>query len=383
MIMKRTTRLGKRILRRSVACFLAILGLWMFSLTLPGESPLQFLRSWSNATHFVTAALATELGPYKQMEADGVSFWQTLLAGESPLLSVKNQESASETPPTEDSPEEEDGEAETDLENSNADTVVERFFQPADTAGYEQVEGVYIHNRTSKTLDLAALASSPVELALPTDGSPQILIIHTHGSEAYTQTSEDTYNESGTARTTDTQYNIIRVGSEIERIFTGMGLSVLHDTTLYDYPSYNGSYGRSRASVERYLSEYPSLQLVIDVHRDALIGEDGTVYKPATDIDGNKTAQVLMVMGSDDGGLALPNWEKNLTFAMRIQHRMNTLWPGLARPISLLTSRFNQQLAPSSILVEIGSHGNTLQEALAGARLFARSAGQVLLELTQ
>lgn len=305
MIMKRTTSLGKRILRRSVACFLAILGLWMFSLTLPGISPMQFLRSWG------TAALASELSPYEHATTAGASLWQALLASESPLLSSKSPAEAEENAaPPENQTEVEEGEAEAEVEGGNPNTVVERFFQPADTAGYEQVEGVYIHNRTSKSLDLAALASSPIELSLPSDGSPQILIVHTHGSEAYTQVSEDTYHESGTARTTDTQYNIIRVGSEIERIFTEMGLSVLHDTTLHDYPNYNGSYDRSRASVEQYLSEYPSIQLVIDVHRDALIGEDGTVYKTATDIDGNKTAQVLMVMGSNDGGLAHPNWEK-------------------------------------------------------------------------
>lgn len=381
MIMKRTTSLGKRIFRRSVACFLAILGFWMFSLTLPGISPMQ-LFSWFGKAHFTTAALASELGSYEHGTTEGASLWQALLASESPLLSPRSSSDTGDNaaPPSETDGKSEEGEA--NLEGSNTNTVVERFFQPADTAGYEHVEGVYIHNLTSKSLDLAALAAAPIELALPTDKGPQILIIHTHGSEAYAQGNEDTYHESGTARTTDTQYNIIRVGSEIERIFTEMVLSVLHDTNLYDYPSYNGSYDRSRAAVEQHLSEHPSIQLVIDVHRDALVGEDGTIYKTATDIDGNKTAQVLMVMGSDDGGLAHPSWEKNLTLAMRIQHRMNTLWPGLARPIALRSSRFNQQLAPSSILVEIGSHGNTLQEALSGARLFARSAGQVLLELT-
>jgi stage II sporulation protein P len=175
---------------------------------------------------------------------------------------------------------------------------------------------------------------------------------------------------------------VVRVGDEMERVFTELGLTVVHDRTLYDYPKYNGAYDRSAEAVQRYLEQYPSIKIVLDVHRDALVGEDGTVYKAVTRIDGVDTAQVMLVLGSSEGG-EHPNWMQNLSLACRIQESMNTLYPTLARPMTMRSSRYNQQLSNGSLLVEVGTHGNTLQEALAGARLFARAAGQVLLGLKE
>ena len=131
--------------------------------------------------------------------------------------------------------------------------------------------------------------------------------------------------------------------------------------------------------MESYLEQYPTIRVVLDVHRDALVGEDGTIYKPITTVNGEDSAQVMLVMGSH----ALydhPKWEENLSLAVKIQAEMNTLWPTLARPIGLRENRYNQQLTTGSLLVEVGSHGNTLQEALAAARMFARAAGAVLLD---
>jgi stage II sporulation protein P len=202
--------------------------------------------------------------------------------------------------------------------------------------------------------------------------------MHTHGTESFARDGTEPYTETGTAHTTDSSYNIIRVGEEIARIFEEMGVSVLHDTEIYDYPAYNGAYDRSRAGIEAYLEEYPTIQMVLDVHRDALVGEDGTIYKPVVTVDGTKTAQVMLLVGTDDAGAAFPDWTEHLALAMEIQEQMNSLWPGLARPITLRTARFNQQLTKGSLLVEVGSHGNTLEEAVNGARLFARAAGTVI-----
>lgn len=229
-------------------------------------------------------------------------------------------------------------------------------------------------------MDLAAAVAEPVEIALTGEG-PQILIVHTHGTEAYTQDGTDLYQPSdNNTRTLDEAYNVVRVGDEIERVFTEMGLSVVHDRTLYDYPQYNGAYDRSAQGVSAYLEQYPSIQIVLDVHRDALVGEDGTVYKALTEIDGVKSAQVMLVLGSSEGG-EHPDWTANLALAAKVQQSMNNLYPTLARPMALRAARYNQQLSTGSLLVEVGCHGNTLQEALAGARLFARAAGQVLLGL--
>lgn len=244
------------------------------------------------------------------------------------------------------------------------------------------ITGTALFNRTQKAVDLAAVAAAgtPLRFAPAADG-PQILIVHTHGTESFARDGTEPYTETGTAHTTDAGYSVIRLGDEIARIFGEMGLSVLHDTTLYDYPSYNGAYDRARAGIEAVLAEHPTVQMVLDVHRDALVGADGTVYKPVLEVDGVKTAQVMLLVGTDDAGAYFPDWTEHLALAMQIQRQMDALWPDLARPITLRTARFNQQLTKGSLLVEIGSHGNTLDEALAGARLFARATGQVLCGL--
>lgn len=375
---RKTSTPTRSLLRRSVACCIALFGFWLLALASPGGSTLQALQRLSGSPQLVSAALAAELGA--PPSADASSGWQRMLLSESNLLAGFHKSNPANPSPTGEPDDEEDQQK---LQMAPQGKVVEKSFKASDTDGYAKVDDVYVQNKTSKQLDLSAIAALSPDIVLGPNSAPQVLIMHTHGSEAYAQDGSNVYQESGTARTTDPNYNIIRVGDEIGRIFSEMGLSVLHDKTLCDYPNYNGSYDRSKAVVEQYLKQYPSIKIVLDVHRDALIGQDGTVYKAVTEIDGIKTAQILLVMGSDDKGLSHPNWQKNFSLAMRIEHRMNTLWPGLARPIALRTSRFNQQLSNGSILVEVGSHGNTLQESLAGARLFARSAGQVLLELQE
>ena len=256
---------------------------------------------------------------------------------------------------------------------------MERTLVPTSTDGYAYADGLYLYNRTNLSVDLAAAASAPIKAQLPQQG-PQILIIHTHATEAYTPDGSDVYTPSDqNSRTLDENYNMIRVGNEMERVFTEMGLSVLHDKGVYDYPAYNGAYSRSGAAIQNYLAQCPSIQLVLDVHRDALVGSDTTVYKAVTKVDGVKTAQVMLVLGS---GSTHPNWMENLALAARIQRSMDTLYPTLARPMTLRSSVYNQNLTPGSLLVEVGTHGNTLQEALNGAHCFARAAGQVFLNLT-
>jgi stage II sporulation protein P len=201
--------------------------------------------------------------------------------------------------------------------------------------------------------------------------------MHTHATEAYQMDGEDVYQESDDSRTTDENYNMIRVGEEMKAVFEDMGLSVVHDKTTYDYPGYNGSYGRSLAGIQSYLEQYPTIGVVLDVHRDALIDSDGTVYSKTTTIDGEQVAQVMLVVGTNDSGLSHPNWQDNFTLSLKLQGAMLTVADSLPRAIDLRSQRFNQHLTAGSLLVEVGTSGNTLQEALAGARLFAQAAGQV------
>ena len=381
----------KRALRRVAALFFATIALWLLGLTCDlGAACIRLGES----SAFVAAALRCELGPETWGEGiwDQLDRWQQLALGQSSLLrageaDVERQLAAQMDPAdggADSVPAGDEDHAETPLPETTTapEDIQERTLLPADSEGYLSTQGVYLFNYTNQPMDLQALASAQVGVELAEEG-PQILIMHTHGSEAYTMDGTDIYVESDSSRTTDENYNVLRVGDEMQRVFEEMGLKVIHDRTLYDYPQYSGSYDRSCAGVQSWLEQYPSIQVVLDVHRDALIGEDGTVYKAVTEVDGEKTAQVLMIVGTDDLGQEHPYWRQNLALAIQIQKKLDEQWPTLARPITLRSSRFNQQLTRGSLLVEVGSHGNTLQEALRGARLFAQAAGEVLLELKQ
>lgn len=238
-----------------------------------------------------------------------------------------------------------------------------------------------IDNDTNFDIDAAALLNEPLELTLPSEG-PQILIIHTHGSEAYTQDSADRYVETDPTRTDDTNYNVVRVGDVLEASLENFGLNVIHDRDLYDYPSYTGSYSRSGAAVESYLEQYPDIAIVIDLHRDAL-GSGDVIYKTIASIEGTRSSQVMLLIGTGENGLAHPYWKENLKLALRMQDAMDSKYPTLARPVDIVSERYNQHLTTGSMILEVGSNGNTLQEAICAVRLFADAVGPMLSDLVQ
>lgn len=241
--------------------------------------------------------------------------------------------------------------------------------------------GLKLKNETGYTVDVEQILQEGPQLRLPAEG-PQILIIHTHGSEAYTPAGLDRYQTDDPNRTEDCHYNVIRVGDELASRLEEQGLRVLHDREIYDYPSYTGSYGRSAEAVERYLEEYPDIAVVIDLHRDAL-GADGVVYKTMAEEEGTVASQIMILVGTDDSGLEHPNWRSNLSLALYLQDAVTREHPTLMRPVSLVPQRYNQQLTGGSLILEVGCSGNTLQEALAAVRLFAGAAGPALLALAE
>ena len=372
-----------RLLRRGTALFLTTVTVWVLSLTADMGAAAETFRTLAESPAFVSAALRAELGSLPEEEGESLTFWERLALGQSPTLSAGVGREAADVPevpspsPSAGEPDDPEDPEELPAVTAAPEDIVGRTLLPVSGDGYDSAQGVYIENRPGLELDVAAMAQAELARDLPEEG-PQILIVHTHGSEAYTPDGTDTYVATGECRTADKTKSVVRVGEEVAKVLTEMGLTVVHDTELYDYPAYNGSYDRSLAAVEHWLAQYPTIQVVLDIHRDALIGADGTVYKPITTINGESCAQVMLVMGSN----ALydhPDWLGNLTLAVQVQKEMNTLWPTLARPIGLRENRYNQQTAPGAMLVEVGSHGNTLQEALAAARMFARALGAVLL----
>ena len=236
--------------------------------------------------------------------------------------------------------------------------------------------GMEIRNKTDLEADIAALMAEPLVQKLGAEG-PQILIIHTHGTEAYLPAAGEEYTPSDPFRTTDPGRSVIRVGDVLCSVLEEYGLRVLHDRTLYDYPSYAGSYERAAASIEAYLAEYPDIALVLDVHRDA-IGDESTVYK--TCAAGSGMAQVMLVCGTDEY-LEHPLWRENLKLALAMQAAAVSANGALMRPIHLAPERYNQQYTTGSLIIEVGTNGNTLSEALAAAELFGRAAGEMLASL--
>lgn len=205
-----------------------------------------------------------------------------------------------------------------------------------------------------------------------------VLIIHTHTTESYTPSEKYNYTPTDTDRTTDKDYNMVRVGDEIEKILTTKGIKVYHDTTINDYPSYSGSYNKSAMAIENHVKNDPSIKIVLDVHRDAIIGKNGEKVKYSTKIDGKEAAKIMFVVGSDLNGLKHDNWNENMSFATQLQRHTLSLYPDLCRPVNFRKQRFNQHLAPGGIIVEVGTNANTLDEAIYGAQCFATALADFL-----
>lgn len=197
-----------------------------------------------------------------------------------------------------------------------------------------------------------------------TGDEPTVLIYHTHAMESYTpQTGED-YTEEVPFRTADLDYNMVSIGTRLAELLEKAGISVLHDTTLHDAASYNGSYTSSRETVRGYLAQYPSIRLVLDIHRDA--AEDGNGHQVAATAETAQgdTARLMLVLGSEAGGLYNPNWQENYALAVKLQAVLEQESPGLCRELRLTDQRYNQDLSPGALLIEVGAAGNTHDEAL-------------------
>ena len=249
--------------------------------------------------------------------------------------------------------------------------------RPAGESGYLVRGSVYVRNASAASLTDEQL-SGGFSARLSAD-APQVLILHTHGCEAYTMPEGEEYEPSDDHRTLDESMNVLRVGDEIAAVLSEAGIGVVHDRTLHDYPSYSGAYNRSLATAERCLAEHPSISFILDVHRDAVTDENGNQYKLIC-AEEPSAAQLEFVIGSDGGGLAHDGWRDNLRLACAVQETLLRDHPTLMRPIIIRSSRYNQQLTPGSLLLEVGTAGNSLEEALTAARLFARGFAETIRE---
>lgn len=230
------------------------------------------------------------------------------------------------------------------------------------------------------TVDKAALLSRPSTLDFSGDG-PKILILHTHATEAYTQESGWEYVQTSEYRTLDTDRSVVQVGRVLAETLEAYGIEVIHDETINDYPSYNGSYTAALARIEYWVDRYPDIQMVIDIHRDAVADEAGNAVPLSASENGESCARLMLVVGTDQGGLTHPDWQENLANALKLQSVLEGAWPGLCRSLDLRTERFNQHMTPGSILIEVGSNGNTLQQAMRSAVLLGEDLASMIASL--
>lgn len=385
--MRKKPILPAGLLRRLEAGILGLAVLWAAAVTAGSDTAAAAVSALRSSLPM--GALRWELGDL--WTQDQLSPAAVLAISQAPLLLSARAEVAelwqsAETAPPAAADEETEEAAPTPVEETPLDVpdaaaadngVPARTLVPNDPSGYTVFGRAYISNSTDHEIPLTALGE-PFAAAL-TEEEPQILIIHTHGSEAYTPAPGTEVAWSGDYRTTDTRYNVVKVGDEMAAVFGEAGISVLHDRTLYDYPSYSGAYDRALAAIQSYLAQYPSIRFILDVHRDAIEDGQGNQYKVVSSIQGVGTsAQMTLVVGSDGSGLTHPDWMENLRLAVAIQQDVLTEYPTLMRPLLLRNSRYNQHATTGSLLVEVGAAGNAPEEAALAGRLLAQRMTEVL-----
>ena len=247
-----------------------------------------------------------------------------------------------------------------------------------------QYENFYVKNTTGVDISIAEELAKRPDITIKKDGTPQVLLMHTHTSETYLPSDLGYYPEDFNPRSTDNNNNVARVGEEVKKKLEAAGIGVIHDTTQHDVPSYNGSYDRSEVTVENILAENPSIQVVLDLHRDAIGNAESGKTKPTFVADGKKAAQIMIISGCGaSGNVNFPDWEYNLRFALRLQQAAETRYPGMTRPLKFCNSQYNLNLTHGSLLIEIGSDSNSMEEAVYTGQLLGDALVDVLNTLTE
>ena len=226
-------------------------------------------------------------------------------------------------------------------------------------------ETVELYYAARKDPDIEDLLEKPLEWDLFAE-EPAVLILHTHATESYTRQEED-YRETSSWRTLDENYNMLAIGNLVAEILEESGIGVVQDSTLHDYPSYSGSYVRSRQSTRDILKKHSGIRLVLDLHRDAA-GEGGTQLRTQARVNGESSAQLMVVIGTNH-----ENYEENLSLGLKLHVWLEQQTPGIMRPLQLRTQRFNQDLSSGALLVEVGAAGNSHREARLAAEALAKA----------
>ena len=229
------------------------------------------------------------------------------------------------------------------------------------------------------TPDIRSLLEQDSDLVIRDKAKPAVLVYHSHTTEAYSLLDTGYYIKSD-ARSDSPSRNVVRVGDELVRALEAKGFVVIHDREIHDR-DYSSSYDKSRTSVERYLEEYPSIEVTIDLHRDDITYSNKTKVKPTAKVNGKKAAKMMLISGCEYGLVKnFPDWEYNLRFDLQVQNKLASKYKGLMRPILFSQRKYNMYETHNSFLLEIGTDANTLDEACYSARLFGDALGELMNE---
>lgn len=245
----------------------------------------------------------------------------------------------------------------------------------------DSYQNVRVKNLNETKINIESILKEKADLSVEAK-KPSVLIFHTHTTETYQILDRGFYETGFLTRSKNLGVNMVRVGDEICSELEKAGYSVIHDREIHD-TKYNGSYSHSRASVEKYLKKYPSIQVVLDIHRDAIQLNNGTKIKPTAVIQGKKAAQIMIISGCQEKGNAVegfPDWRYNLIFALKLQKALEDTFPGITRPLFFAPRKYNMNLTHCSLLVEVGSDSNTLEEAVYSGKCLGVALSQILKE---
>lgn len=243
-------------------------------------------------------------------------------------------------------------------------------------------ENFFVKNTTGQNINIGAELSQKPNIHIKNTSKPQVLLFHTHTSESYMNKDQNFFYENFYPRSLDNQKNVTRVGDAIAEKLIKNGINTIHDITYHDTPTYNGSYSRAAKTIKSNLEKYPSLQVIIDIHRDSLGSKENGKIKPTFKYNDKKAAQMMIVSGCDpDNSLGFPNWIQNLRLSLRLQKYCETMFPGITRPLNFAKVKYNEHLTPGSLLIEVGSDVNTLEEAINTGSMIGEALSKLLNDL--
>ena len=246
------------------------------------------------------------------------------------------------------------------------------------TAGNQTIGGLQIRNTTDDTPDMEELLSCDLPFEIEDTHQVQVLVYHTHTCESYMSEDTGEYYDDFYPRSTDESQNVCAVGEAIVNGLKEKGIGAVHDTTLHDYPSYDGSYDRSYDTVQEYIEKYPDIKVTLDIHRDSMTADDNTKYKPVCSYQGRKAAQIMIMSGRNVEDDRFPFWEENLIFAAKLQQKCDELYEDFTRPLYFGDFTYNMNVNNGSLLIEVGTDANTLEEAVLSGEMLANALSSVL-----